>query len=323
MSTISNYILNLKDCYEADNRSASVLNIYDSKTESRIFLDHEELLTHEKDGIELEINYAQASQAYKKSFMYRKEKELLYASTLLIGVLDNENKEKQKICAPLFMYPAEIEITGKNAFLRLDRPNMRVNFGLLSLLYDNNDFAIKVYDEIMSELSAANNQLSRDLIIEIIAFIKSNNISIDRSHFTLFPVLAGDKTVKSHLKKITEGKGNKFILVNSGLVMVTKKPRISRGIIDETERIAKSDNYSLPLNVIFNDAVNSSKKTVANGSLYTPVILSRAQEKVIHSCSKNPLSLVIGPPGTGKSYTIAALALNTSAGGNLYLSCPK
>ncbi len=40
-----------------------------------------------------------------------------------------------------------------------------------------------------------------------------------------------------------------------------------------------------------------------------PAVLSRAQTNVLGSAARHTLTLVNGPPGTGKSYTLAAVAL--------------
>ena len=38
--------------------------------------------------------------------------------------------------------------------------------------------------------------------------------------------------------------------------------------------------------------------------------MSSAQLKAVQSAAAHPLTLIIGPPGTGKSYTVAALAVD-------------
>jgi len=40
-----------------------------------------------------------------------------------------------------------------------------------------------------------------------------------------------------------------------------------------------------------------------------PAILNNAQQRILQAASTFPVSLIVGPPGTGKSYTIAALAI--------------
>jgi len=50
-----------------------------------------------------------------------------------------------------------------------------------------------------------------------------------------------------------------------------------------------------------------------------PALLSRSQEKILASSKINPVTLCHGPPGTGKSFTIAAIALNHVAQGESVL----
>jgi hypothetical protein len=52
-------------------------------------------------------------------------------------------------------------------------------------------------------------------------------------------------------------------------------------------------------------------------------VLSDAQRRVLRSASTRPLTLVIGPPGTGKSYTIAAIAVEHISRGESVLIASK
>ncbi len=55
-----------------------------------------------------------------------------------------------------------------------------------------------------------------------------------------------------------------------------------------------------------------------------PTVLSRAQQQVLVSAAAAPLTLVVGPPGTGKSYTIAAAAVDhLSRGESVLIACRK
>jgi len=47
--------------------------------------------------------------------------------------------------------------------------------------------------------------------------------------------------------------------------------------------------------------------------------LSEAQTRILDSSAKRPLPLAVGPPGTGKSFTIAALAIEAMSRGESVL----
>lgn len=103
MKKISDYLLYLRDCYEADNRGAVISNIFDRKVEKRYFFEQEELI----NGV---VKWAQlkgsaAEELHMKAFMYRKEKELLYCSSFLVGVIKDGEGALQNICAPSSCIP--------------------------------------------------------------------------------------------------------------------------------------------------------------------------------------------------------------------------
>jgi Mrp family chromosome partitioning ATPase len=52
-------------------------------------------------------------------------------------------------------------------------------------------------------------------------------------------------------------------------------------------------------------------------------VLSEAQKRILESAASQPITLVIGPPGTGKSFTIAALAMEHLSRGQSVLIASK
>ena len=67
--------------------------------------------------------------------------------------------------------------------------------------------------------------------------------------------------------------------------------------------------------------MTSSSITLKRGKV--PAVLSRAQEEVLRTVDTFTSSLVIGPPGTGKSFTIAVLALDYLSKGKSVLIASK
>ncbi len=332
MKKISDYLLYLRDCYEADNRGAVISNIFDRKVEKRYFFEQEELI----NGV---VKWAQlkgsaAEELHMKAFMYRKEKELLYCSSFLVGVIKDGEGALQNICAPLFMYPAEIESgegypPGKwgssgRGYAGIDRENIRINFGLINLLYPDSDQAIRIYDGIVNKTGLAGNILERNTIIDIASCVSSEDVSIDRSNFILFPVLASDRTLREELKALSQAKRfNHLKLCNAGALALVKKSRSTRGVLEELAAIAEEGDFSKPVKVLFGEESNKADWSFKVRKGRAPAILSHAQDNIIKSSRKNPLSLVIGPPGTGKSFTIASLALDHLSRGKSVLIASK
>lgn len=51
-------------------------------------------------------------------------------------------------------------------------------------------------------------------------------------------------------------------------------------------------------------------KHLKQRDIFIPATLSNNQESAIYSTDSYPITQIIGPPGTGKSYTISALAID-------------
>ncbi|MCP4131696.1 MAG: AAA family ATPase [bacterium] len=331
-NTISKYILYLRDCYSADARGSVISNIYGSNIESRIFLDYEELVTGSKE--EQDIDMKKASAACKKAYMYRKEMELLYCSTFLLGTLRNDTGEPQKICAPLLFFPAKIAVDEEEGSSRLsiDRSGMQVNFGLISMIYGDNREAIKRYDMLSGELGKLDNKLDRDPILNAAQILESKDLTVDTSNFILYPVLVSGSGLKKAFKKLTVKQAGALTLYNAGAVILVKKSKLERGLLDELARIAEQDSVSKPVYRLFDgSAFRKGGQKGPGGRLKrrismegrTPAILSSAQNAIMESAKKNSLSLVIGPPGTGKSFTIASVALEHLSRGESVLIASK
>ena len=71
-------------------------------------------------------------------------------------------------------------------------------------------------------------------------------------------------------------------------------------------------------------AKDHSGRTFLAAGKTVPLLLSAEQQRVLHSAALRPLTLVIGPPGTGKSCTIAAIALDHALRGeSVLIACRK
>jgi hypothetical protein len=104
--SIQNKIKYFTSCIEYDSSSKSLLDIFGSRIEHRIFIEERErLLTSELSGLPIDID--KGSEALKSALLYRVEKELLYGSFFIAGKID-----EQVVCFPIVFFPAEITMIG-------------------------------------------------------------------------------------------------------------------------------------------------------------------------------------------------------------------
>jgi hypothetical protein len=87
--------------------------------------------------------------------------------------------------------------------------------------------------------------------------------------------------------------------------------------------MASSDDPSQPLRLLFSESSNHAAPTRRIKLGRVPAVLSQAQKRILESAAQSPVTLVIGPPGTGKSFTIAALAMEHLSRGQSVLIASK
>src|SRR5262249_9701521 len=108
------------------------------------------------------------------------------------------------------------------------------------------------------------------------------------------------------------------LLCASAMALV-RRPTEARGVLTELQEMSNRGNMSQPLATIFGEAVPSVERKRSGGGedSLRPMLcgaeLSHAQERVLRQAESRPLTLVIGPPGTGKSFTIAQIILDAVA----------
>ncbi len=94
------------------------------------------------------------------------------------------------------------------------------------------------------------------------------------------------------------------------------------GVLDELSCLVEKEQLSPPLESLIQfDRVSTGEVSSWSGPL--PVTLSPAQQKAVRAASIQPLSLLVGPPGTGKSYTLATVALEHVLRGESVLLCAR
>lgn len=295
----------LKDCYSADNKERFILNIFSKSIENTYFLPYEYLLTKQKD--ELALTDKSISTITKNAFVYRKEKDLLYGSTIIKGTITVDN-EKTPLMAPLFIYSAEIINDNSRSLLKIDYSNPTVNFGLINILCEYDDEKTTTAYNALSLLATSENiEYSVDFYEKCISIISSSATPIDTNELVLFPILqtAPFLTLSTKQKRIPP-----LQAVSAGILMLVKKSRFSRGVIDELEYIATNKLLSNPLKVLLGLTKNTKR--------FLPIIPDRKKTSTLNTAQKDslsnsynyPITFIYGPPGTGKSYTISSIAID-------------
>lgn len=319
MSTLANIIHYFRDCYQLDNRELTLFNFFSTKVEHRVFTAGEEsLITGFLPFIP--IDPAKAEAIHKTLQLYSKEKDLYYCSFFILGKTRGIQGKEEKICAPLFLYPASIKKEDDDLFyLAIDIPRRIVNVPLLNLLRENpggtDDFYEKIQDKLPS--NAIDFVESRQIARMLAKYFPA----LDTEALINFPELTSEKDIKQLQQESQQEGEEKFRIVSASAAGVLRKSTDTLGVLNELSFMTTSVQYSAPLMSLFTQPYALGIKKERPGRV--PAILSPAQQKVISSANTYTQTLVIGPPGTGKSFTIAALAIEYVSKGKSVLIASK
>ncbi len=301
------------DCYQADLRSANLLNFFGSKVQHNYLLDSFELLSGKLDLFPVDSVWGE--EVSRHMLAYSKVESLYCGALFMKGKVKMLGKPRQVI-APIYLYPAEIIHQKEVYFIKINRNNPVINPGILSLINQGvtGEKAMS-YDVLAAAMPKGVLDFSSLLEIESFFESKCPHLSIDQ--LTDQSSISTIESLKSPVKK-----EQKFGLVAAIGVGTIKKPKGSRGILTDLKAMSLQQKFSPVVNALFgqSDTGLPEKNTKP---VMLPVTLSEGQLNIFDGILKFPVSLVIGPPGTGKSYTIAALAVEFMSRGKTVLIASK
>lgn len=293
----------LHDCYRDDRTRSGVSDFFASDVMlRRMTREEEKILTGLLDSEYIPASYLEKAVPY--SHLHRREREMVYGALFVCG--RSMGKVRR---APLLLVQVNLEAGfGEGFELRLESGGWRLNPSALEILQGGEEFERCLQDAISSE------QLGHYEVGQIRQAIDQYCSGVDTSNLLSWPYLAKSKEVED------SGKANSLKVISAcGLASIIKSAS-SRGVLDELNRMADMHHsqFSAALQVLYGNVIS---KTVVDSSnaLFVPATLSEAQEKVLRSARKNALTVCHGPPGTGKSFTIAAIALDHVARGESVL----
>ncbi|MGE3801852.1 MAG: DEAD/DEAH box helicase [Candidatus Kapaibacterium sp.] len=316
-----NIIRFFRECYVADNRRSVLWDIYHKSIDHRIAIEgREDLLNGFLFTVPLDPERGQ--EIRKAAHLYRAEKELLYTSLMVVGLLRDGDEEKN-ICAPLLTHTAEVEEDDSgNLLLRIDLESRQINYHLLDAVRGG-DVEGDIEADIGAELGTGS--LTFAEIGTLARFMKEWSPELDCSNLFLYPELHSERDLRDCIKEVEVNRTAPLRLIPYSALLLLPKSVQMRGVLNELEQIAEGEQFSSPLQRLFAPtsikAHSTSNKSQA--SVRTPATLSDAQQRALVSARENPLSLLVGPPGTGKSFTIACIAMEQVSRGESVLIASK
>jgi hypothetical protein len=319
------------DCFASDARGGAISNVLDkAQAEYLMFSDGvESLLTARATRQEVPLSAGITAQ--NAADVNRREKFLIYGSIFLVGrgPSPGARKKGEMFCAPLLYWPARIEQEGSQAWLTVDIEEQRINFPLLASLIDaENEEQAQAYAEaILNQAPSA--PFDENSFAEFAAVVGELIPELGTEDLAAFPELQREEAIRDLVEH-----DSPVQLLCASAVALARRPVEARGVLTELQMMAGRGDMSTPLAAIFGDAALPVRGGHAGGlganghrpaarSMLSGAELSGAQTKVLRQAETRPLTLVIGPPGTGKSFTIAQLILDAVARGQTVLLSSK
>lgn len=302
-----------QDCYKQEFRDNDVLNFLGTKVDKRFFLKNSTSLYREEDPTFMKIDFGE--DLYKYLEIYRKEKTFVACSFFITGKLTFLGR-KRTICAPLIVTPVTLEINSDALYhIKYNFEENRVNEALLNVLKSN----FNLDDSFSLEIkSLINNREPSEQDIQGIAKKLEEYIPIHTSELEILPALLEGQKMRNHSKSLT------LQLLPAIALGIVEKSKSSRDVLHEIDEIKEGHLFNDMLRGFFSRRKTEiNTDSISKEGVYVPSNLSSSQLGIIQAVKTNDITVVIGPPGTGKSYTIASLALDQVYHNKSVLICSK
>ncbi|MGB6036856.1 MAG: AAA domain-containing protein [Cryomorphaceae bacterium] len=284
-----------KDCYRLDYREFFVENMFSRKYSYKWFVNGEEELLTDALPI-LPYNNTKVVDLEKELALYQIEKSLFYGVFFVLGESRNPLINDKRICAPLFLFPATIETLDGEKYLSIDRGAILLNRAVLEL-FDAAD-SQNSKDQFVSEISELLEESSPDFI-RVQSIVKKHFLNVDTEELLMTPKVWSESTIKNHLKSTSYSEGRFKIIPGAGTVLV-RKSESSLKVLNDLSAMAEANSFNTGLRHLLS---GKNEPTPTNSSIYKSR-LNTDQYQALQNAYRFKNSIVVGPPGTGKSYTI-------------------
>ncbi|MGJ8658007.1 MAG: DEAD/DEAH box helicase [Akkermansiaceae bacterium] len=303
----------LRECYREDHTRAGVRDFVARSMENRLMVKGEDKLGCGFLDEDI-LAPAYAEKLMLNLSLHDREKEFLYGCLFFLGKVGGKVYR-----APLILYPATVKRYGETISVSLEYSLYRINYSLLDVL-DNKQ---QIEQGIMEALRGSEGVLTSVAVSGIAEVFRGNMSEVNVNKLIEWPHVSPVSAVNSKL-------GTGLRIISAAGWGVVKRSRGSSGVVDELEKLGefKKENWSSALEALFFDGVRvKAKPSVVKEQLMkptlAPVLLSENQDHLLKSARFNALTVCHGPPGTGKSFTLAAIAIDHIARGETVLIVSK
>ncbi len=303
-----------RDCYKLDYREFNVDNVLSSKYKYKWFVsDVEELFNDHLPYIP--YSHDKLADLQKDIELYKLEKRLFYACFFVLTESDNPLVKDKRVCAPLFLFPANILEIDDLTYLEIEEDNLVINRSVLSKLDLVDESKGK---ELFIEEFKAGIEKHSGNYVWIKTLVDKYFTNIDSEELLLNPRVWNAAKLRAYYKQ-NDAKTEMLKVVPAACTLLVEKSSSSLKVLNDLEMMSKQDEFNTSLSELFGDDAHKSTYDFS----FLQSRLNMEQHKGLVNAQAYNSSVLIGPPGTGKSYTISAIVADAVVNGQSVLVVSK
>jgi len=301
MNEISDIISYYRECISIDLKAVSIYNFFGKDVSHQYILESSEHLSN--SILETPIDSSWGQVLDEELLLHSKEKQLYTGAFFIKGKVKRIGRRLSAFI-PLYLYETFLNLDKGVYYISVDRDNSIINPAFFEYLNMELNLSSDLQKKIVNELPRG--ILNFDALIKIKELLESISQKLNTSFLAEY--IASD-TLVPDLDLIASSRSKKYYLtILPGITLgLCKKSKGAMGVLQELDQLIQNKSNSKLLNEVFGLTEPDVQK-LEDSKIHPPSSLSESQKKVFHSLSSNNTTLVIGPPGTGKTFTIANLA---------------
>lgn len=287
-----------KECYKLDYKEFTVENLLSAKYSYKWFATGKEELFNDDLPLTPYTN-EKVSELEKDVELYKLEKKLFYACFFILGKNENSLSKDKRICAPLILFPATIKTINDDKFLEIDQADFIINQSILTKLETISDQLPK--DLFLSELSEKIANDKNNLIGLKNLFDKYfSNINTDE--LLMFPKVWSVEKLRKHFTN-KQLQDNEYEIVPAAGTVLIEKSESTLRVTNDLDEMAQMAEF----NTCTKNLVKEQTQKRSFEFSYYKSRLNTDQYKALQNAYRYTNSVIVGPPGTGKTYTITSI----------------
>nr|WP_288355036.1 AAA domain-containing protein [uncultured Pseudomonas sp.] len=286
-----------RSAYLADSRDLNLDNLSTLQAGRLAWLDGREELANGALPL-LALPPSIGAELERQQSLYQRELQLVYGVLPVCGRLSTESGPSTAFCAPLVYYEATLNngSEGDAHLLAIDPSQPLANWRLLRQLIDDDNASL-------DDLPLPDAPIDAHVLGDLLGWISQRTRVTDVLAASGFPALEDQDAVAKALRR------RSLSLRAAAVVALVPRGSGSRGIVHELQQLQETHEWSAPLRQLLGELQPAARQGESSPEAL-PAQLSNAQSLALANAARYPLSQISGPPGTGKSYTLAALALD-------------